>query len=122
MSIKKVKGATNGTRNMSRSDFSEITTNTREKTLTKGLSKRAGRNNQGRQTMRDQGGGHKRQYRLIDFKREKDGIQGRVASIEYDQNRTENIALINYEDGEKRYILAPNAKHVDNKVESVIND
>ena len=118
MSIKKVKGATNGTRNMSRSDFSEITTNTREKTLTKGLSKRAGRNNQGRQTMRNQGGGHKRQYRLIDFKREKDGIPGRVASIEYDPNRTANIALINYADGEKRYILAPRGLKVDDKIES----
>jgi len=118
MSIKKVKGATNGTRNMSRSDFSEITTNTREKTLTKGLSKRAGRNNQGRQTMRNQGGGHKRQYRLIDFKREKDGIPGRVASIEYDPSRTANIALINYADGEKRYILAPRGLKVDDKIES----
>lgn len=121
MSIKKVKGTTNGTRNMSRSDFSEITTNTREKSLTKGLSKRAGRNNQGRQTMRNQGGGHKRQYRLIDFKREKDGIPGRVASIEYDPNRTANIALINYADGEKRYILAPRGLKVDDKIESGVN-
>lgn len=121
MSIKRVKGATNGTRNMSRSDFAEITTNKREKSLTKGLSKRAGRNNQGRQTMRDQGGGHKRQYRLIDFKREKDGIPGRVASIEYDPNRTANIALINYADGEKRYILAPKGLNVDDKVESGVN-
>ncbi|HLR59578.1 MAG TPA: 50S ribosomal protein L2 [Pseudogracilibacillus sp.] len=121
MSIKRVKGATNGTRNMSRSDFAEITTNKREKSLTRGLSKRAGRNNQGRQTMRDQGGGHKRQYRLIDFKREKDGIPGRVASIEYDPNRTANIALINYADGEKRYILAPKGLHVDDKVESGVN-
>lgn len=121
MSIKRVKGATNGTRNMSRSDFAEITTNKREKSLTRGLSKRAGRNNQGRQTMRDQGGGHKRQYRLIDFKREKDGIPGRVASIEYDPNRTANIALINYADGEKRYILAPKGLHVNDKVESGVN-
>lgn len=121
MSIKRVKGATNGTRNMSRSDFAEITTNKREKSLTSGLSKRAGRNNQGRQTMRDQGGGHKRQYRLIDFKREKDGIPGRVASIEYDPNRTANIALINYADGEKRYILAPKGLKVDDKVESGVD-
>ena len=121
MSIKRVKGATNGTRNMSRSDFAEITTNKREKSLTSGLSKRAGRNNQGRQTMRDQGGGHKRQYRLIDFKREKDGIPGRVASIEYDPNRTANIALINYADGEKRYILAPKGLQVDDKVESGVD-
>lgn len=121
MSIKKVKGTTNGTRNMSRSDFSELTTSTREKSLTKGLSKRAGRNNQGRQTMRSQGGGHKRQYRLIDFKREKDGIPGRVATIEYDPNRTANIALINYVDGEKRYILAPRGLKVDDKIESGVN-
>src|SRR5699024_2836666 len=118
MSIKKVKGATNGTRNMSRSDFSEITTNTREKTSTKGLSKRAGRNNQGRQTMRNQGGVHKRQYSLIDFKREKDGIIGRVASIEYDRNSTANIDLIKYADSEKRYILAPRGLKVDDKIES----
>ncbi len=121
MSIKRVKGVTNGTRNMSRSDFSELTTNKREKSLTRGLSKRAGRNNQGRQTMRDQGGGHKRQYRLIDFKREKDGIPGRVASIEYDPNRTANIALIYYADGEKRYILAPKGLKVDDKIESGVN-
>lgn len=121
MTIKKVKGTTNGTRNMSRSDFAEITTNKREKSLTRGLSKRAGRNNQGKQTMRDQGGGHKRQYRLIDFKREKDGIPGRVASIEYDPNRTANIALINYADGEKRYILAPKGLHVDDRIESGVN-
>lgn len=121
MSIKRVKGVTNGTRNMSRSDFSELTTNKREKSLTRGLSKRAGRNNQGRQTMRDQGGGHKRQYRLIDFKREKDGIPGRVASIEYDPNRTANIALIYYADGEKRYILAPKGLKVDDKIESGVD-
>ncbi len=118
MSIRKVKGTTNGTRNMSRSDFAEITTNKREKSLTRGLPRRAGRNNQGRQTMRHQGGGHKRQYRLIDFQRNKDGIPGRVASIEYDPNRTANIALINYRDGEKRYILAPKGLEVDQIIES----
>lgn len=121
MSVKRVKGTTNGTRNMSRSDFAEITINKREKSLTRGLSKRAGRNNQGRQTMRDQGGGHKRQYRLIDFKRDKDGIPGRVASIEYDPNRTANIALIFYADGEKRYILAPQGLQVDDKIESGVD-
>src|SRR5690625_2038623 len=118
MSIKRVKGATNGTRNMSKLDFAELTTNQREKTLTKGMSKHAGRNNQGKETMRSQGGGHKRKYRLIDFKREKDGIPGRVASIEYDPNRTANIALIHYADGEKRYILAPKGLHVDDTVTS----
>src|SRR5690625_7128461 len=117
MSIKRVKGATNGTRNMSKLDFAELTTNQREKTLTKGMSKHAGRNNQGKETMRSQGGGHKRKYRLIDFKREKDGIPGRVASIEYDPNRTANIALIHYADGEKRYILAPKGLQIGQIIE-----
>src|SRR5690625_3115994 len=118
MSIKRVKGATNGTRNMSKLDFAELTTNQREKTLTKGMSKHAGRNNQGKETMRSQGGGHKRKYRLIDFKRNKDGIPGRVATIEYDPNRTANIALIRYADGEKRYILAPKGLKVGQYIES----
>src|SRR5690625_2956554 len=91
---------------------------TPEKTLLSPLFKRGGRNNQGRITMRHQGGGHKRQYRLIDFKRNKDGIPGRVATIEYDPNRTANIALINYVDGEKRYILAPKGLKVDQMIES----
>src|SRR5690625_340133 len=97
---------------MSSLDFSDITTDTPEKTLLSSLSKTAGRNNQGRITMRHHGGGHKRQYRLIDFKRNKDGIPGRVATIEYDPNRSANIALIHYADGEKRYILAPNGLKV----------
>src|SRR6478736_1073718 len=92
---------------MSVSTFEEITTNQPEKSLLAPLSKQAGRNNQGKLTVRHQGGGHKRQYRIIDFKRTKDGIPGRVATIEYDPNRAANIALINYVDGEKRYILAP---------------
>jgi len=118
MSIRKRKPTTNGTRNMSGLDFSDITTDTPEKTLLKPLAKRAGRNNQGRTTMRHQGGGHKRQYRVIDFKRDKDGIPGRVATIEYDPNRTANIALIHYADGEKRYIIAPKGLEVGQNVES----
>lgn len=118
MAIKKFKPTSNGRRNMSVSDYADITTDTPEKTLLSPLHKRGGRNNQGRLTMRHQGGGHKRQYRLIDFKRDKDGIPGRVATIEYDPNRTANIALIHYADGEKRYILAPKGLKVDQKVES----
>src|SRR5699024_5245149 len=102
MSMKRANEATNVTRYVSKLDFVDLKTKQREKTLTKGMSKHAGRNNQGKETMRSQGGGHKRKYRLIDFKREKDGIPGRVASIEYDPNRTANIALIHYADGEKR--------------------
>lgn len=107
MAIKKYKATTNGRRNMTTLDFAEITTDQPEKSLLQPLNKKAGRNNQGRITVRHQGGGHKRQYRVIDFKRNKDGIPGRVASIEYDPNRSANIALIHYLDGEKRYILAP---------------
>ncbi|EIT84054.1 50S ribosomal protein L2 [Fictibacillus macauensis ZFHKF-1] len=107
MGIKKFKPITNGRRGMTQLDFAEITTNKPEKSLLAPLSKKAGRNNQGKLTVRHQGGGHKRKYRIIDFKRNKDGIPGRVATIEYDPNRTANIALINYVDGEKRYILAP---------------
>lgn len=118
MAIKKFKPTTNGTRNMSKLDFADITTDTPEKSLLRPLYKRGGRNNQGRLTMRHQGGGHKRQYRLIDFKRNKDGIPGRVATIEYDPNRSANIALINYADGEKRYILAPNGLKVGQIIES----
>ncbi|MRH44837.1 50S ribosomal protein L2 [Aquibacillus halophilus] len=112
MAIKKYKPTTNGRRGMSVSDFAEITTDQPEKSLLSPLHKRGGRNNQGKLTVRHQGGGHKRQYRIIDFKREKDGIPGRVATIEYDPNRTANIALINYVDGEKRYILAPKGLQV----------
>lgn len=107
MPIKKYKPITNGRRNMSGLTFSEITTDTPEKSLLAPLNKNAGRNNQGKITVRHQGGGHKRKYRIIDFKRNKDNIPGRVATIEYDPNRSANIALINYADGEKRYILAP---------------
>ncbi|SNZ17856.1 LSU ribosomal protein L2P [Terribacillus aidingensis] len=116
MAIKKYKPTTNGRRNMSVSDFAEITTDKPEKSLLAPLHKRGGRNNQGRLTVRHQGGGHKRQYRIIDFKRDKDGIPGRVATIEYDPNRTANIALIHYVDGEKRYILAPKGLEVGTEI------
>ncbi|HAA9894799.1 TPA_asm: 50S ribosomal protein L2 [Listeria monocytogenes] len=106
MAIKKYKPTTNGRRHMTSFDFAEITTSTPEKSLLRPLKKKAGRNNQGKLTVRHHGGGHKRQYRVIDFKRNKDGIPGRVATIEYDPNRSANIALINYADGEKRYIIA----------------
>ncbi|MET0786396.1 MAG: 50S ribosomal protein L2 [Paenisporosarcina sp.] len=106
MAIKKYKPTSNGRRNMTTSDFAEITTNKPEKSLLLPVKRKGGRNNQGKLTVRHQGGGHKRQYRVIDFKRNKDGIPGRVATIEYDPNRSANIALINYVDGEKRYILA----------------
>ncbi|MBC5638554.1 MULTISPECIES: 50S ribosomal protein L2 [Ornithinibacillus] len=118
MAIKKFKPTTNGRRNMSVSDFAEITTDQPEKSLLAPLPKRGGRNNQGKLTVRHQGGGHKRQYRIIDFKRDKDGIPGKVATIEYDPNRTANIALINYADGEKRYILAPKGLQVGQVIES----
>lgn len=107
MAIRKYKPTSNGRRGMSVSDFAEITTDKPEKSLLEPLSKQGGRNNQGRMTVRHQGGGHKRKYRVIDFKRNKDGVPGRVATIEYDPNRSANIALIHYKDGEKRYILAP---------------
>ncbi|ANB57024.1 ribosomal protein L2 [Anoxybacillus sp. B7M1] len=107
MAIKKYKPTSNGRRGMTVLDFSEITTDKPEKSLLAPLKKKGGRNNQGKLTVRHQGGGHKRQYRIIDFKRDKDGIPGRVATIEYDPNRSANIALIHYVDGEKRYIIAP---------------
>lgn len=118
MAIKRYKPTTNAHRGKTSLDFADITTTTPEKTLLRPLHKRAGRNNQGRITTRHQGGGHKRQYRLIDFKRNKDGVPGRVATIEYDPNRTSNIALIHYADGEKRYILAPKGLQVGQTIES----
>jgi large subunit ribosomal protein L2 len=107
MGIRKLKSVTPGSRFASRSDFSEITKSTPEKNLTKALRKKGGRNNTGRITMRRRGGGHKRRYRIIDFKRNKFDIVGFVATIEYDPNRSANISLIHYADGEKRYILSP---------------
>ncbi|MGM7703663.1 50S ribosomal protein L2 [Pseudalkalibacillus sp. Hm43] len=118
MAIKKYKPTTNGRRHMTSSDFSEITTDQPEKSLLAPLSKKAGRNNHGRITTRHQGGGHKRKYRIIDFKRDKDGIPGRVATIEYDPNRSANIALVHYADGEKRYILATKGMAVGQEVMS----
>src|SRR5690554_1406153 len=112
MAIKKYKPTSNGRRNMTSFDFSAITTDKPEKSLLAPRNRKAGRNNQGKITVRHHGGGHKRQYRIIDFKRNKDGIPGRVATIEYDPNRSANIALINYVDGEKRYILAPKGLEV----------
>jgi large subunit ribosomal protein L2 len=103
---------------MTVSTFEEITTDKPEKSLLEPLRKRAGRNNQGRMTVRHRGGGHKRRYRIIDFKRDKDGVPGRVASIEYDPNRTSRIALIHYRDGEKRYILAPRGLKVGDEIMS----
>ncbi|CAM3562937.1 MULTISPECIES: 50S ribosomal protein L2 [Brevibacillus] len=118
MGIKKFKPTSPSRRQMTVSTFEEITTSTPEKSLLAPLSKKAGRNNQGRITVRHQGGGHKRKYRIIDFKRNKDGIVGRVATIEYDPNRSANIALINYADGEKRYIIAPHNLKVGDEIVS----
>ncbi|MGX6979218.1 50S ribosomal protein L2 [Vagococcus elongatus] len=118
MAIRKYKPTTNGRRNMTSLDFSEITTTKPEKSLLQSAKNNAGRNNMGRITVRHQGGGHKRQYRLIDFKRNKDNIVATVKTIEYDPNRTANIALIHYEDGVKGYILAPKGLQVGDKVVS----
>ncbi|NMA05254.1 MAG: 50S ribosomal protein L2 [Acholeplasmataceae bacterium] len=118
MAVKNYKPTTNARRNMSVLTFEEITSTTPEKSLLKPLHKKAGRNNSGKITVRHQGGGAKRKYRVIDFKRNKDDILGKVATIEYDPNRSANIALIHYVDGEKRYILAPKDIKVGEMVES----
>ena len=118
MPIKKFKPTSPGRRQMTVTTFDDITTDKPEKSLVKPLKKAAGRNNQGRMTVRHQGGGHKRQYRIIDFKRNKDGIPAKVATIEYDPNRSARIALLNYADGEKRYIIAPNGLKVGDVIES----
>ena len=107
MAIKKYNPTTNGRRNMSVLVYDEITTSTPEKSLLAPLRKKGGRNNMGRITVRHQGGGHKQKYRIIDFKRDKFNVEGRIATVEYDPNRSANIALVNYFDGEKRYIIAP---------------
>ena len=107
MAIKVYKAITNGRRNMTSLDFAEITTNKPEKSLLAPLPKKAGSKNQGKITVRHHGGGHKKQYRIIDFKRNKDNVPAKVATIEYDPNRSANIALLHYVDGEKRYIIAP---------------
>lgn len=107
MALRKYKPVTPGTRFRSVSDFAEITKSTPEKSLLEPLKKAGGRTNSGRMTIRHVGGGHKQQYRIIDFKRNKHGIPAKVAGIEYDPNRTARIALLHYADGEKRYIIAP---------------
>ncbi len=116
MPVRKYKPTSPGRREMSVSSFDELTTSKPQKSLTRPLKKRAGRNNQGRITTRHQGGGHKRQYRLIDFKRNKIGVPAKVATIEYDPNRSARIALLHYADGEKRYMLAPNGLKVGDPV------
>ncbi|EJE99632.1 50S ribosomal protein L2 [Liquorilactobacillus mali] len=118
MGIKKFKPTTNGRRNMTGSDFSEITKTTPEKSLLESQSKTAGRNSYGRITVRHRGGGHKRQYRLIDFKRIKDDVTATVKAIEYDPNRSANIALLVYADGVKSYILAPKGLEVGQVIQS----
>ena len=121
MSIRKYKATSPAIRQMTVSTFEEITTKEPEKSLVINLNRKGGRNAQGKITVRHKGGGAKRKYRIIDFKRDKDGIQGKVAAIEYDPNRTANIALIHYSDGEKRYILAPDRLKVGDIIESGMN-
>jgi len=116
MALKKYKPMTAGTRWRIGNAYAEVTTNVPEKTLVEPLGRTGGRNFQGRRAMRYIGGGHKRQYRIIDFKRDKKGIEATVATIEYDPNRTAFIALLHYSDGEKRYIIAPQGLQVGAKV------
>ncbi len=118
MAIKSFKPYSAGRRFMTVASFDEITTDKPEKSLVEKLKMHGGRNQQGRLTVRHQGGGHKRLYRVIDFKRNKDNVPARVATIEYDPNRSARIALLNYMDGEKRYILAPNGLKVGDQVVS----
>ncbi|MDO4544701.1 MAG: 50S ribosomal protein L2 [Bacillota bacterium] len=118
MGIKKYNPTTPGLRGMTVSDFAEITCDTPEKSLTVTLKKHSGRNSRGKITVRHRGGGYRPKYRIIDFKRNKDGVPGKVATIEYDPNRSANIALIHYADGEKRYIIAPNKLTVGDVIES----
>ncbi len=118
MGLKRYKPTSPGRRFQTVSDFADITTSTPEKSLLEPLPKKGGRNNKGRITTRHQGGGHKRRYRRIDFKRNKDGVPAKVATIEYDPNRSARIALLHYADGEKRYILAPQKLSVGDTVMS----
>ena len=118
MGIKKYNPTTPGLRGMTVSTFEEITRSTPEKSLTVTLKKHAGRNSRGKITVRHRGGGYRPKYRIIDFKRNKDDIPGKVTTIEYDPNRSANIALITYADGEKRYIIAPNGLSVGDVIES----
>ena len=121
MGVKQYKPSSPGRRFQTVSDFAEITTTTPEKSLLEPLPKKAGRNNYGRITTRHQGGGHKRKYRKIDFKRRKDGVPAKVASIEYDPNRSARIALLHYADGAKAYILQPKGLKVGDVVESGVD-
>ncbi|MCL2574418.1 MAG: 50S ribosomal protein L2 [Defluviitaleaceae bacterium] len=116
MAIKRYRPTTPSRRHMTGLDFSEITTNKPEKSLVVHLKKHSGRNNQGKITVRHRGGGHKKKYRIIDFKRFKDDIPATVKTIEYDPNRSANIALLAYADGEKRYIIAPSGLKVGDKL------
>ncbi len=118
MAVKSFKPYSPGRRFMTVASFEEITTDKPERSLTERLYKKAGRNNQGRLTVRHRGGGHKRLYRIIDFKRNKDSVPAKVATIEYDPNRTSRIALLHYADGEKRYIIAPHNLKVGDKIVS----
>ena len=118
MALKKYKPTSPGRRFMATSSFEEVTKTEPEKTLLEPLTKKGGRNNRGRITTRHQGGGHKRRFRKIDFKRRKDGVPAKVAAIEYDPNRSARIALLHYADGEKAYILAPARLRVGSTVES----
>ncbi len=118
MAVRKFKPVTPGQRHKIISTFDEVTTRVPEKSLTRPLKKSGGRNNNGKMTMRQMGGGHKRKYRVIDFLRNKDGVSATVQSVEYDPNRTALIALVVYEDGEKKYIIAPNGIKVGQTIRS----
>jgi large subunit ribosomal protein L2 len=117
MAVRRLKPTTPGQRFRVANTFTEITTSTPEKSLLAPIKKSGGRNNQGRTTMRYMGGGHKRRYRIIDFKRDNHGVAGTVQTVEYDPNRTAFIALVEFEGGEKRYIIAPNGIQVGQKIE-----
>ncbi len=116
MPLKKFKPVTPGLRGRVGNAYTEVTTNKPEKSLTAPIKRSGGRNNSGRMTMRYRGGGHKKKYRIVDFKRMKDGMSAEVRTIEYDPNRTAFIALVQYEDGEKRYIIAVNGMKVGDKI------
>src|SRR6188472_1256557 len=118
MAVRKLRPITPGQRHRVAPTFDEITSDVPEKSLLTSISKSGGRNNQGRTTMKYIGGGHKRQYRIIDFKRDKFNIPATVKTIEYDPNRTARIALLNYADGEKRYIIAPEGLKVGTVIQS----
>ncbi len=118
MAVKKYKPVTPGLRGRVSTDNSHLSKVKPEKSLIAKLTKSGGRNHDGKMTLRQRGGGHKRRYRIIDFKRDKEGVQGEVMTIEYDPNRSANIALIKYKDGEKRYIIAPESLKVGNKIMS----